>query len=71
VTVSYLEWVQNRMAYYWSKERINEDHENIMKKSFDEVLETSQAYNVNMRIAAFILSIQRVTRAAELRGLYA
>jgi glutamate dehydrogenase/leucine dehydrogenase len=71
VTVSYLEWVQNRMGYYWRKERINEELEQIMKKSFDEVLDTAKDYKVNMRIAAFILSIQRVTRAAELRGLYA
>ncbi|MBN2365320.1 MAG: Glu/Leu/Phe/Val dehydrogenase [Calditrichaeota bacterium] len=71
VTVSYLEWVQNRMGYYWSKERINEDLEHIMKKSFDEVLEKSKTYKVDMRIAAFLLAIERVTKAAELRGLYA
>jgi len=71
VTVSYLEWVQNRMGYYWEKERINQDLEHIMKKSFDQVLETAQINNVNMRIAAFIFSIERVTKAAELRGLYA
>ena len=71
VTVSYLEWVQNRMGYYWRKDRINEELEQIMKRSFDEVLEKAESYKVNMRIAAFILSIQRVTSAAELRGLYA
>lgn len=71
VTVSYLEWVQNRMGYYWSKERIQEDLEQIMKKAFDEVYDTSVKHKVNMRIAAFILAIDRVTRAAELRGLYA
>jgi len=71
VTVSYLEWVQNRMGYYWRKEKINEDLEHIMKKSFKEVLEKSNVYKVNMRIAAFLLAIERVTKAAELRGLYA
>jgi glutamate dehydrogenase/leucine dehydrogenase len=71
VTVSYLEWVQNRMGYYWTKERVNEDLERIMVRAFNEVYEIAQEYNVNMRIAAFILSIKRVTRAAELRGLYA
>ena len=71
VTVSYLEWVQNRMGYYWSKERVNEDLERIMVKAFHEVLSTAEKYNVNMRVAAFILAIGRVTRAAELRGLYA
>ncbi len=71
VTVSYLEWVQNRMGYYWPKERVNEDLKRIMVKAFHEVLQTSEEFNVPMRIAAFILAIQRVTRAAELRGLYA
>ncbi len=71
VTVSYLEWVQNRMGYYWPKERVLEDLERIMKNAFHEVLKTSQQYQVPMRIGAFILAIQRVTQAAELRGLYA
>jgi len=71
VTVSYLEWVQNRMGYYWRKERINEELEQIMKKAFDEVLATSINNKVNMRIAAFLLAIDKVKKAAELRGLYA
>lgn len=70
VTVSYLEWVQNRMGYYWSEERVHEDLQRIMVKAFDEVLVISQKYNVNMRIAAFVQGIERVSRAAELRGLY-
>lgn len=71
VTVSYLEWVQNRMGYYWSARRVYEDLEEIMISAFRTVLETSLEFNVNMRIAAFIVAIRRVTVAAELRGLYA
>ncbi len=71
VTVSYLEWVQNRMGYYWSEDRVNEDLKRIMVNAFRKVLETSIASKTNMRIAAFIVAIQRVLRAAELRGLYA
>ena len=71
VTVSYLEWVQNRMGYYWAEERVNEDLERFMVTAFREVWQTSEFYKVNLRIAAFILSIRRVTEAAELRGLYA
>jgi glutamate dehydrogenase (NAD(P)+) len=71
VAVSYLEWVQNRMGYYWSEEKINEDLEQIMNKAFDAVFETHRQFQCAMRIAAFILGIQRVSRAAELRGLYA
>ncbi len=71
VTVSYLEWVQNRMGYYWPAERVQEDLQRIMVKAFDDVYETALQYNVNMRIAAFIVAIDRVSRASEIRGLYA
>jgi len=71
VTVSYLEWVQNRMGYFWSARRVYQDLEEIMTSAFRTVLETSLEYKVNMRVAAFIVAIKRVTQAAELRGLYA
>ena len=56
VTVSYLEWVHNRMGYYWSKERVNEDLKRFMVKAFNEVLETSLSHKVEVRIAAFMLA---------------
>ncbi|RMF59086.1 MAG: hypothetical protein D6748_07235, partial [Calditrichaeota bacterium] len=71
VTVSYLEWVQNRMGYYWPKEKVLEDLERIMVNAFNDVLNASKEYNAPMRIAAFIVGINRVAKAAELRGLYA
>jgi glutamate dehydrogenase (NAD(P)+) len=71
VGVSYLEWVQNRMGYYWPIERVEEDLHRMMNKAFDDVLETSLQYNVPMRTAAFIIAIKRVAYASELRGLYA
>jgi glutamate dehydrogenase (NAD(P)+) len=71
VTVSYLEWVQNRMGYYWTEERVNEDLQRIMESSFDKVYDTMKKKRVSMRIAAFMVAIQRVTEASEMRGLYA
>jgi glutamate dehydrogenase/leucine dehydrogenase len=71
VTVSYLEWVQNRMGYYWEADRVREDLERYMVNAFNDVYQTSLKHKVNMRIAAFIVAIERVTRASELRGLYA
>ena len=71
VTVSYLEWVQNRIGYYWEEERVNADLKRFMTNAFQEVLKISLEYKVDMRVAAFMLGIQRVTQAAELRGLYA
>jgi glutamate dehydrogenase/leucine dehydrogenase len=71
VGVSYLEWVQNRMGYYWTSERIHQDLKQMMERSFATVLETSLEHKVPMRTAAFVVAIKRVVKAAELRGLYA
>jgi glutamate dehydrogenase/leucine dehydrogenase len=71
VTVSYLEWVQNRMGYYWTEERVNADLRRIMQTAFDEVYAMKRLRRVSMRIAAFMVAIRRVTEAAEMRGLYA
>jgi glutamate dehydrogenase (NAD(P)+) len=71
VTVSYLEWVQNRMGYYWPEQRVNEDLTRILEAAFDDVYATAQKRRVSMRIAAFMVAIRRVTEASELRGLYA
>jgi glutamate dehydrogenase (NAD(P)+) len=71
VTVSYLEWVQNRVGYYWTEERVNEDLKRIMETSFDHVHDTMRKHRVTMRIAAFMVAIRRVTEASEMRGLYA
>jgi glutamate dehydrogenase (NAD(P)+) len=71
VTVSYFEWVQNRAAYYWSEERVLTELDQIMRQAFRDVLTSALEHDVPMRVAAFIVGIQRVTRTAELRGLYA
>ncbi len=71
VTVSYFEWVQNRMGYYWDEKHIFEELKRYMDDAFDTVLNASLDHKVPMRTAAFIVAIQRVTKAAELRGLYA
>jgi glutamate dehydrogenase/leucine dehydrogenase len=71
VTVSYLEWVQNRIGYYWTEERVNQDLRRMMESAFEEVHATMKRHRVDMRIAAFMVGIQRVTEASEMRGLYA
>jgi glutamate dehydrogenase (NAD(P)+) len=71
VTVSYFEWVQDRMGYFWSEERVNNSLEAIMVKSFDDVAAVAQKYKVSMRIAAYILAIDRVATVYRLRGVFA
>jgi glutamate dehydrogenase (NAD(P)+) len=71
VTVSYLEWVQNRIGLFWSEERVNRDLEEIMNRAFDAVYEMAQHRGVSLRMAAFVVGIELVVRASEARGLYA
>jgi glutamate dehydrogenase (NAD(P)+) len=71
VTVSYFEWVQNRMGYYWTEEEVNNRLQLIMRKSFADVLAMSLSHHTTMRIAAFMVAIQRVSEVILLRGVYA
>ncbi len=68
VTVSYFEWVQNRLGYKWTAERVNRRSDRIMKDAFDHVYEASQKYNVPMRIAAYIVAIDKVAKTYTYRG---
>jgi len=64
VTVSYMEWVQNRQRFYWSEERVNDELEDIVVRAFDDVVEAYETHDVpNMRTAAYVVAIERVMRA--------
>jgi glutamate dehydrogenase/leucine dehydrogenase len=70
VTVSYFEWVQNRIGYFWSEEEVNRRLEEKMVAAFGDVLKVSLEHKVTMRIAAFMLAITRVLEVVQLRGIY-
>ena len=71
VTVSYFEWVQDRQGYFWNLKTVNERLEEIMVNSFDTVASYADRHNVNMRIAAYMLAIDRVAFTVRERGIYA
>ena len=68
VTVSYFEWVQNRLGYKWTRERVNRRSDRIMKDAFDKVYQASQKFKVPMRIAAYIVAIDKVAETYKFRG---
>ena len=70
VSVSYFEWVQNRSGYFWTEERVNRRADRIMKQAFEAVYNTSLKYNVNLRIAAYIVAIDKVASTSKLRGIF-
>jgi glutamate dehydrogenase (NAD(P)+) len=71
VTVSYFEWVQDRMGYFWREDVINERLEDVLVASFQEVADYSRRFKVNFRTAAYMLGIQRVVETIKMRGIYA
>ena len=71
VTVSYFEWVQDRGGYFWDERTVNDRLRQIMERSFQDVLTLAKQHKVNMRTAAYMLSINRVATVHRLRGIYA
>jgi glutamate dehydrogenase/leucine dehydrogenase len=70
VTVSYFEWVQNRLGYKWTADRVNRRSDRIMKDAFTNVYTTAQEYKVPMRIAAYMVAIDKVAKTYKFRGGY-
>lgn len=71
VTVSYFEWVQDRMGYFWNEKTVNTRLHEIMVSSFSDVAGFAEKYRVNTRLAAYMLAIDRVAYDTRLRGIYA
>ncbi len=70
VTVSYFEWVQDKMGFYWTEEIVNERLERMMLTAFENVYNTAKAYNVSLRLAAYIIAVDKVAKTLKLRGIY-
>ncbi len=68
VTVSYFESVQNDMNYYWTQEEVLQRLNTKMTQAFHGVLEMSRREDAYMRDAAYMVAIDRVVKAMELRG---
>ena len=71
VTASYFEWVQDRMGYFWTEDEVNHRLDRIMMSSFTDVIRYAESHDVNNRVAAYMLAIDRVASATKQRGIYA
>ncbi|MFK7921753.1 MAG: Glu/Leu/Phe/Val dehydrogenase [Bacteroidia bacterium] len=68
VTVSYFEWVQNRRGHYYSEEEIRDKARPILLEAFEKVWEANEKYKCSMRIAAYIVAMERVATGIEMEG---
>jgi glutamate dehydrogenase (NAD(P)+) len=71
VTVSYFEWVQDRMGYFWPEDVVNERLQQKMVASFNDLCRYADAHHVDTRTAAYMLAIDRVAYDTRMRGIYA
>jgi len=70
VTVSYFEWVQNKMGYYWSEEEVNTKHDANMELAFDSVWNNAREYKTTMRLGAYITALKKIELGAKMKGFF-
>ena len=68
VIVSYFEWTQNLYQHQWSEERVAQELEQIIMRAYKAVFKLSKDENLSYRLAAYIIGINKVVEASELRG---
>lgn len=68
VTVSYFEWVQNRLGYKWGLDRVQRRSDRILKEAFERVYNTAQQHNTTLRIGAYVVAIDKVAQTYKFRG---
>ena len=70
VTVSYFEWVQDMQSYFWSEKDVHGRLQEIIVGAFTEVYDLAQKEKVDMRVAAFMVGLRRLGKAASIRGVF-
>jgi glutamate dehydrogenase (NAD(P)+) len=70
VCVSYFEYVQDIRAYFWDLERINKELKRIILEAFEEVYKLHKEREISLRTAAYVIAVQRIATAIELRGIF-
>ena len=70
VVVSYFEWVQNIQSVSWSKDEVNEKLAGIMTNAFNEVYTLAKERDITLRMAAYLIAMERVVTAKKMRGIW-
>ena len=70
VCISYLEWVQNNMGYYWTFDEVAQKMESNITRGFKDSHELSKKHKIDMRRATMVLAVQRVLEAFEQKGIW-
>lgn len=68
VIVSYFEQVQAASNYYWPLATVRKQMDRLMTDAYANVFRTHKDQNVPMRLAAYLVAVNRVAEAVKLRG---
>jgi glutamate dehydrogenase (NAD(P)+) len=68
VTVSYFEWAQNIQQYRWDEDQVNSELRKVMSKAWRNVHARATVDGIPLRLAAFAIAVEKVDRAARMRG---
>lgn len=69
VVVSYFEWTQNLTSFRWKKEQVHRELRHTLEAAYEDIKQTSQKHQTDLRTAAFIIAIDRVATAKRMRWL--
>ncbi len=70
VLVSYFEWVQDLQSFFWEESEVNTRLERAMTRAFQEVAEAKDAKGTTLRMAAYVIGVNRIATALRLRGIF-
>jgi glutamate dehydrogenase (NAD(P)+) len=70
VIVSYFEWVQDRIGYFWEEDDVNNRLNRMMREAFENVYNTAVKYDTTLRLGAYVYAIEKVAEVLKLRGIY-
>lgn len=70
VTVSYFEWVQNRLGYRWTEDRVRRRADRIIRDAFQRVFDAAEKHDESLRIGAYIVAIDKVAQTSKYRGRF-
>ena len=70
VIVSYFEWVQNIQELTWERNQVNEMLENLMKKSFEDIMDVVEECSCTCRMAAYIVALRKLVYAENIKGIF-
>ena len=65
---SYFEWTQNIQEFSWPLDKFRRELDSRMESAFINVHNVSKKHSVDLRTAAFVVAVGRVSEAFELRG---